>query len=434
VAPVLVLALALGLWSGCEVKPPPQPPATPSAPPPTLLQSVERGDLEQAAALLAGGADVNAPDAEELTPLHYAAFAGNAALVRLLLHHHANPGARDAFGFTPLHAAAREGHLEAARALVAAGAEPSAMDREGLTPRDVADCMNHPEVAAYLASLAPEPEPLSPPVEPSPPGIPDVPASIPTGGDFRVWTSTSGAEVEAEFLQRVLHNVILRTREGHKVRVPLHRLSPTDQEAVRRIEQSRLPVLTRPDTTPPQRPTRRESIAARFRKEKGWTVLEGCRLRRRRGNDGDSFHVSHDGKEYIFRLYYVDAPETSLNFPDRVREQSRYFDLDESDALQLGKDAKTFTERLLASGPFTVVTRWEDARGNSRLPRHFAFVITEEGDLDELLTAEGMVRLYGMRVDGGLGSQKARELKKRERDARREHVGAWGGVRAAAAP
>ena len=72
------------------------------------------------------------------------------------------------------------------------------------------------------------------------------------------------------------------------------------------------------------------------------------------------------------------------------------------------------------------MTKWEDARGNSRLPREYAFVVTDQGDLDELLMAEGLVRLYGMRIDGPFGSKKYNELKDLERDAKREKAGAWG--------
>lgn len=58
-----------------------------------------------------------------------------------------------------------------------------------------------------------------------------------------------------------------------------------------------------------------------------WKTLQNCRLVAHDSNDGDSFHVQHAGKEFIFRLDYVDAPETDADFPDRVAEQARYFAL-----------------------------------------------------------------------------------------------------------
>lgn len=50
-----------------------------------------------------------------------------------------------------------------------------------------------------------------------------------------------------------------------------------------------------------------------------WQKLEGCQLIQNEWNDGDSFHVrTAEGTEFIFRLYFVDTPETDSRFPDRV--------------------------------------------------------------------------------------------------------------------
>jgi len=46
---------------------------------------------------------------------------------------------------------------------------------------------------------------------------------------------------------------------------------------------------------------------------KKWETLVDCKLKNNSFNDGDSFHVSHKGKEYIFRLYFVDTPERIIN-------------------------------------------------------------------------------------------------------------------------
>src|ERR1043166_6060030 len=80
-------------------------------------------------------------------------------------------------------------------------------------------------------------------------------------------------------------------------------------------------------------------------------MLQNCRYLLKRANDGDSFHVSVNGKEYLFRLYYVDAPETDTEFPDRVDTQAKYFGLTGSQTLQLGEAAKNFTRERL-SQPF----------------------------------------------------------------------------------
>ncbi|PYI82409.1 MAG: hypothetical protein DMF09_14420, partial [Verrucomicrobia bacterium] len=58
---------------------------------------------------------------------------------------------------------------------------------------------------------------------------------------------------------------------------------------------------------------------------KQWIVLNNCRLIANPANDGDSFHASAGAKEYIFRLYLVDAPETDEMTPGRLVEQAKYF-------------------------------------------------------------------------------------------------------------
>ena len=68
------------------------------------------------------------------TPLHHAARAGDAAMVRLLLENGADVSARCGLGETPLHHAAYWGHPEVAQELLAAGADPNAVDGAGYTP------------------------------------------------------------------------------------------------------------------------------------------------------------------------------------------------------------------------------------------------------------------------------------------------------------
>jgi len=76
------------------------------------------------------------------------------------------------------------------------------------------------------------------------------------------------------------------------------------------------------------------------------------------GNDGDSFHVSQGGKDYIFRLYFVDAPEISNSYPERVNAQAFYFKLDEKQIIEVGEEAAKFTHKFLNGGSFTVFTCW----------------------------------------------------------------------------
>ncbi len=417
--------LVVGLLASCEVRRP-APPPPPPAPALTLFDAARSGDAALADSLIAEGADANAADEEKVTPLHIAAAGGYGELVRVLLSAGADTGARDIYGFTPLHSAAREGHLAAVQVLVESGANVNAADIDNFTPAQVALFMQRQDVADYLYAHGAirEEEPAPPPVEAAPAAPEAEPAIVLTGANFRAWTSASGDQVEAEFIQCVMDTVTLRRNDGMMVRIRLNQLTPADQIAVRQLEGRLPPVLTRQRTAKADKP--RQSIAERIGDEKGWDMLTDCKLLRKGANDGDSFHVIAKGKEYIFRLYYVDAAETSLSFPDRVAAQAKYFGLDERDTLRLGEEAKKFTERVLSKGSFTVVTKWEDARGNSRLPREYAFVSTDQGDLDELLIAEGLVRLYGMRIDGPFGSKKYHELKDLERDAKKAKAGAWG--------
>jgi len=93
-----------------------------------------------------------------------------------------------------------------------------------------------------------------------------------------------------------------------------------------------------------------------------WITLQGGHYLTKRPNDGDSFHVSVEGHEYIFRLYFVDAPEISAEFRDRVEEQAKYFGVTVDEVLEVGDLAKQFTREKLTE-PFLVRTCWEDAGG-----------------------------------------------------------------------
>jgi ankyrin repeat protein len=78
-------------------------------------------------ALLAQGADVDAMDLSNLTPLQNAAWGGSAACVHLLLAHGASTDVMPLDGglhqfTTPLYIACLGGHEESVKALLAAGA------------------------------------------------------------------------------------------------------------------------------------------------------------------------------------------------------------------------------------------------------------------------------------------------------------------------
>ena len=151
-------------------------------------------------------------------------------------------------------------------------------------------------------------------------------------------------------------------------------------------------------------------------------------MTRNDSNEGDSFHVRHGGKDYIFRLYFVDAPETSRMIPRRVREQAVVFGLENDRVLVAGEAATKFALPLLKR-PFTVRTRWQDAKGQSALPRHYALVETADGqDLGELLVQAGHARSYGAAAapPGKTVDRLRQSYDRLEQRAKRARVGAWG--------
>src|SRR5262245_22993193 len=161
---------------------------------------------------------------------------------------------------------------------------------------------------------------------------------------------------------------------------------------------------------------------------KDWIVLKDCRFIPNPANDGDSFHVSAGEKEYLFRLYLVDAPETDEMTPRRLVEQAKYFSITVPQAIEVGRAAKDFTQEKL-SQPFTVYTHMSDAMGQSRLQRFYAFVETKEGDLAEQLVRNGLARCYGFKAaPPGLTSSRieVEKLQQFEDEAKRDKIGGWG--------
>jgi competence ComEA-like helix-hairpin-helix protein len=161
---------------------------------------------------------------------------------------------------------------------------------------------------------------------------------------------------------------------------------------------------------------------------KDWVVLENCRLIVNSANDGDSFHASVANKEYIFRLYLVDAPETDALTPARLVEQAKYFQITVPQVIEVAEAAKEFAREKL-SQPFTVFTRMSDAMGRSKLERFYALVQTKEGDLGEQLVRNGLARNYGYKaVPPGLPTSRVEveKLQQFEDEARQEKIGGWG--------
>jgi ankyrin repeat protein len=107
---------------------------------PPLEYALKVNKLEMAKFLIANKADVNlAAKAGGDAPLHLAAAnKGGAALVILLIGAGANVNAANQRQETPLHVAIRSANEEAAKALLQAGAAINAKNSDGETPKTLA--------------------------------------------------------------------------------------------------------------------------------------------------------------------------------------------------------------------------------------------------------------------------------------------------------
>lgn len=163
--------------------------------------------------------------------------------------------------------------------------------------------------------------------------------------------------------------------------------------------------------------------------EKKWRTKTECTLIPNESNDGDSFHVRVGGRHYIFRLLFVDCPETDDRVPDRLKEQAAYWGVMEKDIPKLGKQAARFTEDFLKK-PFTVYTQFDDAMGASKKDRDYALITGADGrDLGQALVAEGLARIHGVDEappDGPSVTAIRMRLKGAESEARKAGRGAWG--------
>ena len=92
-----------------------------------VADAARAGDRDAVRTLLKDGADVNAPQGDGMTALHWAAERGDLDLTNILIYGGANVGAVTRIGqYTPLHVAARAGNAAVVKALVAAKADVAA--------------------------------------------------------------------------------------------------------------------------------------------------------------------------------------------------------------------------------------------------------------------------------------------------------------------
>ncbi|XP_033216897.1 palmitoyltransferase Hip14 isoform X1 [Belonocnema kinseyi] len=118
-----------------------------------IVRATQYGALERVTELLDIGVDVNQPDSETVTLLHWAAINNRKEIVKYLI---AKGAIVDAIGgelaSTPLHWATRQGHLSTVVILMRAGADPSLRDCEGSSCIHLAAQFGHTAIVAYLVA------------------------------------------------------------------------------------------------------------------------------------------------------------------------------------------------------------------------------------------------------------------------------------------
>ena len=129
-----------------------RPPASP------IADAAMRGDVATVRTLIARRADVNAPQGDGMTALHWAADHGDSAMAAELLRAKANVASRTRIGaYTPLHIAARTGSPAVVRALLAAGSDVKATTTSGATALHFAAAAGNPDVVTALLSKGADP-------------------------------------------------------------------------------------------------------------------------------------------------------------------------------------------------------------------------------------------------------------------------------------
>ena len=149
---LLVAALAVLGAAGAEA-------ATPRVP---LVEAAKTGDLEAVRALLEQHVDVNAPEVDGTTALHWAVVKGGAEVVNLLVNAGASVMAANRYGVVPLSLAAQTGSAAIVERLLEAGADAKAPGPGGETPLMTAARTGQPGPILALLSYGADPNAFEP--------------------------------------------------------------------------------------------------------------------------------------------------------------------------------------------------------------------------------------------------------------------------------
>jgi uncharacterized protein len=117
-----------------------------------LIEAAKAGDVESVRALLKARIDVNAPQPDGATALHWAAHRDDLTTADLLIRAGARANVANDLGVTPLYLACTNRNAAMVRKLLAAGANPNATLLRGQTV--LMECARTGEIGAVTALLA----------------------------------------------------------------------------------------------------------------------------------------------------------------------------------------------------------------------------------------------------------------------------------------
>jgi endonuclease YncB( thermonuclease family) len=163
-------------------------------------------------------------------------------------------------------------------------------------------------------------------------------------------------------------------------------------------------------------------------------VFPKARLIESKNNEADTLRIkpSADREETIFRLYFVDALETTLSSPQTVQEQARWFLTTQEKVLKSGAEATAYVTELLQKHPFMLYTRWEGVPNSSRYYAMIKVALKpgEYTHLADLLMRQGYAHVNGLKCELPDGVDNVDDyaiyLNDLGKKARAEKAGIWG--------
>ncbi|XP_022646333.1 protein phosphatase 1 regulatory inhibitor subunit 16B-like isoform X2 [Varroa jacobsoni] len=117
-----------------------------------LLEAAARNDVEEVRRLLMMGVSPDSTNEDGLTALHQCCIDNNEEMTKLLVEFGANVNAKDSEQWTPLHAAATCGHLHLVKYLILKGADLLSVNADGNMPYDI--CEDEPTLDHIETEMA----------------------------------------------------------------------------------------------------------------------------------------------------------------------------------------------------------------------------------------------------------------------------------------